>query len=97
MAAALNKTLKERYKRNSLPVRKGDTVEVMRGSLKGRSGEVLRVDLSEYRLYVQGVTSKKTDGTEVERPIHPSNVRLTELNDEDKERRDVLSRNVEEE
>jgi large subunit ribosomal protein L24 len=95
VSAALSRELKGKYGRNSLPVRKGDTVKVMRGGMRGHSGEVMKVDLKGYRVYVQGVTAKKADGTDVERPIHPSNIMITDLHVEDKERRDMLSRTME--
>jgi len=95
VSAALSGELKGKYGRNSLPVRRGDTVKVMRGTLRGHSGEVLRVEPSKRRIYVQGVTAKKSDGTDVEKPVHPSNVMITELHEEDKERRDVLARTAE--
>ena len=95
MSAALSKELKEKYSRNALPVRKGDTVEVMRGSMKGHKGKVMRVDTKTYKIFVEGVVSKKADGTDVERPIPTSNVRITELHEEDKERREVFARTME--
>ena len=95
ISAALSRELKGKYSRNSLPVRKGDTVKILRGGMRGHSGEVMRVDLPGHRIYIQGVTAKKADGTDVERSIHPSNVMITELHEEDKERRDVLARTVE--
>ncbi|MBD3388284.1 MAG: 50S ribosomal protein L24 [Candidatus Altiarchaeales archaeon] len=95
VSAALSKDLKDKYKKNSMPLRKGDTVKVMRGSVKGHVGEVMKVDLKTYKVYVQGVTAKKSDGTDVERALEPSNLMITELHEEDKERRDALSRNME--
>ena len=95
VSAALSKEMKKKYNRNSLPVRKGDTVKVMRGGMSGHSGEVLSVDTSRYKIYVQGITAKKADGTEVERPIHPSNVMITVLYEDDKERREILARKME--
>jgi large subunit ribosomal protein L24 len=95
VGAALSKELKEKYRKNSIPVRKGDTVKLMRGEMKGHSGEVMKVDLKRYRIYVQGVTAKKADGTDVEKPVAPSNVMITAFNEEDKERREIISRNVE--
>jgi large subunit ribosomal protein L24 len=96
MSSPLSKELKKKYNRNSLPIRKGDSVKVMRGSFKGASGSITRVDLKKYKVYVEGVTIKKADGTDVEKPVHPSNIMLTELNLEDKKRREVLGRNVKE-
>ena len=95
VSAALGKDLKAKYKRNSMPLRKGDHVKIMRGSMRGHTGEVMKVDLKDYRIYVHGVTAKKADGKEVERSVHPSNVVITELNDNDKERRAILAKTAE--
>ncbi len=92
MSATLSKELREKYGIRSLPVRKGDTVEVMRGDFKGTKGKVEKVDLKRYRVYVQGVTIRKADGTERFYPIHPSNLRIIKLNLEDKWRKKIIER-----
>lgn len=94
MGSTLSKELREKYHRRSLPVRKGDNVQIMRGGLKGTSGEVMRVNLKNYKIYVDGVTLKKADGTDVERALDPSNVMITDLYMEDKERREMLERKI---
>ncbi|MFH1054719.1 MAG: 50S ribosomal protein L24 [Candidatus Altiarchaeota archaeon] len=95
VSAALSKELKGKYKRNSMPLRKGDTVKIMRGTMRGHTGEVMGVDISKYKVFINGVIAKKTDGKEVERPVHPSNVMITQFHEEDKERRDAMARNTE--
>ncbi len=95
VSAPLSKELKQKYSKNSIPVRKKDTVKITRGSMKGHTGEVVRVNLKKLKIYVHGVTSKKTDGKDVERPIDPSNVQIVEISDEDKKRREMLSRKME--
>ncbi|MBC7119559.1 MAG: 50S ribosomal protein L24, partial [Methanobacteriaceae archaeon] len=40
MSANLSKELREEYNRRSLPVRKGDKVEIMRGDFKGHQGKI---------------------------------------------------------
>ncbi|MFH1403908.1 MAG: 50S ribosomal protein L24 [Candidatus Altiarchaeota archaeon] len=97
MSSPLSKELKEKYNRNSIPLRKGDSVKVMRGSFKGVNGQVTRVDLKKYKVYVEGVTMKKADGTDVEKSLNPSNVMITELFLEDKKRREILGRTAKEE
>lgn len=92
ICSTLSDELRKRYKRRSLPVRRGDKVKVMRGEFKNTMGEVSRVDTKKYKIYVSGVTIKKVNGTEVERPIDPSNVMITELFLDDKERLEVLKR-----
>ncbi len=95
MSAHLSKELREKYKRRSLPVRKGDEVEIMRGEFKKKRGKVLRVDLKKYKVYVEGITRKRTDGTERLVPIHPSNLMIVNLNLQDKRRVKILERKSE--
>ena len=95
IASTLSDDLREKYKRRNLPVRKGDKVKVMRGEFKNTVGEVSRIDTKAYKIYVSGVKQKKVNGTEVERAIDPSNVMITELFLEDKERQATLKRKAE--
>ncbi len=94
MAAHLSKELREKYKTRSLPVRKGDEVEIMRGEFKKKRGKVTKVDLKKYKVYVEGITRKRTDGTERLVPIHPSNLKIINLNLEDKRRVKILERKM---
>lgn len=82
---------KTRYPR-SLPVRKGDTVLVIRGKDKGHEGKVTEVDHRSLRVLVEGVTVAKSDGTEVGKPIHPSNVIITKLDMTDPWRKRLIER-----
>ena len=70
----------------SFPLRKGDEVEIMRGEHSKKKGKITRVDTKKYRVYVEGITIKKTEGTERQISIHPSNLRILNLNLEDKKR-----------
>ena len=92
MAATLSEDLRSKYGIRSMPVRVGDRVRIMRGDFKGKEGKVAELDLRRYRIYVEGVTQKKTDGTEVFYPVHPSNVMIVELNLEDERREKILKR-----
>lgn len=91
-AALLSPELRKSYGTRSLPVRSGDTVRVMRGDRKGFEGKVSRVDRRNYRIYVEGLTREKVDGTTVFVPVHPSKVMITKLNLEDKWRKKILER-----
>jgi large subunit ribosomal protein L24 len=62
----------------------------MRGDKKGVEGKVTRVDRNNYRLFVEGITREKVDGTAIQVPIHPSKVMITNLNLDDKRRRESL-------
>ncbi|BAA30882.1 124aa long hypothetical 50S ribosomal protein L24 [Pyrococcus horikoshii OT3] len=92
MSAPLSKELREKYKVRNLPVRVGDKVRIMRGDFKGYEGKVVEVDLKRYRIYVEGVTLRKVNGTEVFYPIHPSNVMIIELNLDDEKRKKIIER-----
>lgn len=91
-AAPLSPELRTSRGFNSLPLRKGDTVRVMRGDRKGIEGKVSKVDRKRYRLSVEGVTREKVDGTAIPVLIHPSKVMIINLNLDDKWRRDLLNR-----
>lgn len=91
----MSKELREKYKRRSLPVRKGDEVEIMRGEHAGKKGKIARLDLKKYRVYIEGIIIKRTAGTEVQVPIHPSNLKLVNPDLTDKFRRKILERKKE--
>jgi large subunit ribosomal protein L24 len=84
--APLSEALKEKYKKKTLRVVKGDTVKVTRGDFVGDEGIVDAVNTRKSKIVVHGVTSTKADGTEVPRPVDASNVQITKLNLADKRR-----------
>ncbi|RLF03565.1 MAG: 50S ribosomal protein L24 [Thermoprotei archaeon] len=92
MNAPLSPELRREYGIKRLPVRKGDTVLIMRGSFKGHEGKVTGVDLKRRRISVEGVTRNKADGTPVPIPIHPSKVMITRLDLSDKYRQTIINR-----
>jgi large subunit ribosomal protein L24 len=92
LAAPLSPELKATHKVRSLPVRSGDTVRITRGDHKGFEGKVTRVDRNAYRIYVEGLTREKVDGTTIFVPIHPSKVMITKINLDDKWRKKILKR-----
>lgn len=90
MAAHLSKELRQKYKKRSMPVRKGDKVKVLRGQFKGKIGEIEEVDMKKYKVYIKGVELKKKEGGRVIRyPISPSNLLILSLVS-DKRREEVL-------
>lgn len=92
LSAPLSADLKLKYKANSAMVRRGDTVKVLRGDRKGFEGKVSRVDRKNYRIFIDGISRDKADGTTVLVPIHASKVMLVNLNLDDKWRRKILER-----
>lgn len=90
--AALSKELRNSQRINGLSVRRGDTVRVMRGDHKGFEGKVSRVDTRKYKVYVEGLTREKVDGTAIPVSVHPSKIMITNLNLDDKWRKKIVER-----
>lgn len=86
ISSMLSKDLKTKYSKNSLRVRKGDKVKVLRGQFKGKEGKIESVDLQRGRVYMEKVETVKKDGTKTQYPLHPSNLMITELELSDKKR-----------
>ncbi|MFH1631160.1 MAG: 50S ribosomal protein L24 [Candidatus Aenigmatarchaeota archaeon] len=77
LSATLDKKLRKELGIRSLPIRKGDGVVVMRGSSRGKTGSVVKVDLGIGKVYVDSVKMKKASGQEMDAPIDPSNIKIT--------------------
>jgi len=92
LAAHLSPDLRATHIAKSIPVRNGDTIRVMRGDHKGFEGKISRIDLKKYRIYVEGLTREKVDGTTIFVPVHPSKLMITKLNLDDKWRKRILER-----
>jgi large subunit ribosomal protein L24 len=82
----LSKNLREKHKKRNVPVRKADSVKVMRGKFKGKQGKVERVSLQESKIYIEGIQMKKKDGSKINVPLRPSNLQITELISGDRKR-----------
>ena len=92
LSSHLSKELREKYKRRGFPIKKGDEVQVMRGKFKGKTGKISRVNYKKYRVYLDGVTRKRTIGTETQVSFHASKVKIINLNLDDKRRVKLLER-----
>jgi large subunit ribosomal protein L24 len=92
MSAPLSPELMKSRGIKSIPVRKGDTVRVVRGDRKGFEGKISRIDLKNYRLYIEGLTREKVDGTTIFISLHPSKVVIKNLNLDDRWRKRVVER-----
>ncbi len=89
----LDEFLREDYGLRSLVVKKGDLVRIMRGQFRDTEGKVVKVDYSNVRVYVESGTTTKADGKEVQIPLHPSNLKITQLELDD-ERKKLIERKV---
>ena len=86
----LSTELKSKYATNSVRVRPGDSVKLVRGEFAGVEGKIQKVFPAEGRITVEGVTREKIAGGTTPLRIHTSNVVVTSLNFDDKFRRQKL-------
>jgi large subunit ribosomal protein L24 len=91
LSAPLSGELRKQYNIKSARIVKGDTVKVVRGESSGTEGVVEEIDMGKYRIVVEGVSIPKADGTEMPRPVDPSNVLITKLNLKDAKRVEKFS------
>lgn len=84
LSAPLAKDLREKHNTRSLRVRAGDEVEVLRGSFKGDSGKVERVDAKHAKIYVSGIERVSPSGSKNMVAIAASNVRIISLEEDTK-------------
>jgi large subunit ribosomal protein L24 len=91
LSAPLSEELRKQYNARNARIVKGDTVKLVRGEASGTEGLVEEIDMGNYRIVVEGVSIPKSDGTEMPRPIDPSNVLITKLNLKDTRRAQKLS------
>ncbi|HPR42338.1 MAG TPA: 50S ribosomal protein L24 [Candidatus Methanofastidiosa archaeon] len=92
LTAPLSNDLKDKYGVKSMPIRKGDKVQIQRGDYVGHEGEVIFVDRKAVKIGVEGAAVEKTDGTEKTYPVHPSNVMITKLDLSDEMRKKSLEK-----
>ncbi|XP_007961501.1 large ribosomal subunit protein uL24-like [Chlorocebus sabaeus] len=92
MSSPLSKKLGHEYNVPSVPIRKDDEFQVVRGHYKGQQiGNVVQVYRKRYVIYTEWVQRGKANGTTVHVGIHPSKVVITRLK-LDKDRKKILGR-----
>jgi ribosomal protein uL24 len=84
MSSRLSDELRKKYKKKSVPVRKGDDVIIMRGSFKGVKGKVDSIIRRNYSVLIDNVYTEKKNGTKVKVPVDASKLMITGLNNSDK-------------
>ncbi len=86
----LSKDLRKKYDKRTVPLKKGDTVKVMRGKYKGQKGKIVNINVGNMRIEIEGIQVKKQDGSKVNVGLKPSNLQIMELNTENKKRNKIL-------
>ncbi|MEK6800815.1 MAG: 50S ribosomal protein L24 [Nanoarchaeota archaeon] len=92
LSAPLSKSLRQKYGKRSLPLRKGDEVLVMRGSFKKKKAKVVSVNLKTLKVALENMQRSKKDGTKVNVYFQPSKLQIQSLFLEDKTRVNSLNR-----
>lgn len=86
IGANLSKDLRKKHNKRNLPLKKGDVVKIMRGKFKGKTGKVTEVRMKYRKIIIEGIQTKKQDGSKANIPLRASNLQIIELNLEDKKR-----------
>ncbi|KAG5684864.1 hypothetical protein PVAND_014074 [Polypedilum vanderplanki] len=92
MSSPLSKELRQKYNVRSMPIRKDDEVQVVRGHYKGNQvGKVVQVYRKKFVVYIERIQREKANGTNVYVGIHPSKLLIVKLK-MDKDRKRILDR-----
>merc|ERR1711955_181330 len=92
MSAPLSKELKSKYNVRSMPIRKDDEVQIVRGHFKGQQvGKVVQVYRKKFVVHIERIQREKANGATVYVGIHPSKCLLVKLK-MDKDRKRILER-----
>merc|ERR1712045_529710 len=92
MSAPLSKDLRAKYGVRSMPIRKDDEVQVLRGHYKGQQvGKVVQCYRKKFRVYIERIQREEANGATVNVGIHPSKVVIVKLK-MDKDRKNILDR-----
>lgn len=86
LASHLDKKLAKQFEKRSIAIRKGDTVKVMRGGMKGKSGKITGVNYGKGIVFVENIMRKKANGEEVQVPLKASNLLVVDLDKSDSKR-----------
>ena len=79
LVATIDKNIQKEVNKKSIAIRKGDTVKVMVGNHKGKSGKVEVVDYTKVKVYIKDIKTKNTRGQEKLIPFTASNLMLTNV------------------
>merc|ERR1712183_1243447 len=92
MTSPLSKDLRTKYGVRSIPIRKDDEVQLVRGHYKGQQvGKVVQCSRKKFCVYIERIQREKANGASVYVGIHPSKVSIVKLK-MDKDRKKILDR-----
>ncbi len=82
--ANLSKELRKKLEKRKMQAKKGDSVKIMKGKFKGKTGKILEVKLKESKIIIENINVKKQDGSKVNVKHQPSNLQIIELGEREK-------------
>merc|ERR1712018_140878 len=91
MSSPLSKELRLKHNVRSMPIRKDDEVQVVRGHYKGQGGKVVQVYRKKFVIHIERIHRDKANGASTNVGIHPSKVVIQKLK-MDKDRKRILER-----
>ena len=98
LSSNLSKELRDKYKTRNIILRKGDKVKIFRGKFKGKTGKITTIKIKSEKVYIEGIQTKKQDGSMADVPMRASNLQILELNTDDKKRfKDKKTKNTKKE
>lgn len=86
LSARLSDEIRDELETKTIPLRRGDRVQVMTGEYEGSKGIIRNIDREEQKVYIDGLSRNRQDGTEVHVPFAPSNLQVVALSIEDEKR-----------
>lgn len=75
----LSKELRKKVGKRNIQIKKDDKVKVLRGKFKGREGKIMKVNLKQSRVIVEGIQVGKMDGSKANVKMQPSNLQIIEM------------------
>jgi len=90
MHVHLSPELRKKYSFRNIQLKSGDKVKILRGSFRKKENKVESIDLKRERVFITGLEKTKKDGTKLLVPFSPSNLIITELDLNDKKRKQKL-------
>ncbi|OIO41526.1 50S ribosomal protein L24 [Candidatus Pacearchaeota archaeon CG_4_9_14_3_um_filter_31_7] len=94
LKSTLSKDLRKKYGIRNIILRKGDTVKIMRGNFRKKEGKILEVNLKKMKVMIENIQINKKDGTKVNVWIDPSNLKITQINLDDKRRKEKIEKKI---
>merc|ERR1712227_1194392 len=91
MSSTLSKDLRQKHNVRSMPIRKDDEAQVVRGHYKGQNGKVVPVYRKKFVVHIGRIHRDKANGASTNVGIHPSKIVIQKLK-MDKDRKRILER-----